>query len=150
LPRRLIAVAAALAAIIVALAAGPVAAGRPIEASRPAAIVIIDGDTISLAGERIRLLDIDAPESFRSRCEAELELGLKAKQRLRQLVDVGPIRVERHGRDRYGRTLARVQAGGADVGAVLIAEGLALPYAPGHDAKLKRLRSWCGPAAEAR
>jgi endonuclease YncB( thermonuclease family) len=34
--------------------------------------VIIDGDTIALGSERIRILNIDAPESFRSRCEREL------------------------------------------------------------------------------
>jgi hypothetical protein len=44
--------------------------------------VIIDGDTIALGTERIRLLNIDAPESFRSRCERELVMGLKAKERL--------------------------------------------------------------------
>jgi hypothetical protein len=61
-------------------------------------VVTVDGDTLALGpfGKlrgRIRLLDIDAPESFRSRCEAELVLGLKAKERLHQLVDV-PIRIE--------------------------------------------------------
>jgi endonuclease YncB( thermonuclease family) len=110
-------------------------------------VVIIDDDTIAVGHERIRLLDIDAPESFHSRCEAELVLGLKAKERLRQLVDGGPVLIDRHGHDRYGRTLARVTAGGVDVGAQLLAEGLALPYTPGHDAQLARLRSWCGPTA---
>jgi hypothetical protein len=48
-------------------------------------IAIIDGDTIDVRGERIRILNIDAPESFRSRCEAELKLALRTRVRLNKL-----------------------------------------------------------------
>jgi endonuclease YncB( thermonuclease family) len=68
-----------------------------------------------------------APESFRSRCEAELIAGLKARERLRQLVETNPIRVERHSDDRYGRTLAQVSAGGIDLAAQLLTKSYALP-----------------------
>ena len=94
-------------------------------------VSIVDGDTISVGRERIRLLDIDTPETFRSRCENELVLGLKAKERLRQLLDSGPVSIERDGRDRYRRTLAQVRVGDIDVGATLLAEGFALPYQQG-------------------
>ena len=111
-------------------------------------VVIVDGDTIAVGRERIRLLSIDTPETFRSRCDNELVLGLKAKERLRQLLDSGPVSIERDGHDRYRRTLAHVKAGAIDVGATLLAEGFALPYQPGGAAKLERLRTWCGPNAE--
>jgi micrococcal nuclease len=71
--------------------------------------------------------NIDSPETHGPRCEKELVRGLKAKERLTELLRGGRIEVEREGRDRYGRTLARVSAGGRDVGDVLIREGLALP-----------------------
>jgi micrococcal nuclease len=100
--------------------------------------VLIDGDTISVNGERIRLADIDAPESYESRCDEELVLGLKAKERLRTLLDGGPLRIERTGTDRYGRTLARVFAGGRDLGQALVSEGYALRYQPGPAAKEAR------------
>lgn len=74
-------------------------------------------------------------------------MALEAKARLRELLDAGRS-ASSNGRDRYGRTLARVFAGGRDVGAVLIAEGHALPYRPGGAANLARLRAWCGPDAE--
>jgi len=45
-------------------------------------VIIIDGDTIALGTERVRLLNIDAPESFQSRCEHELVAGVRAKERL--------------------------------------------------------------------
>jgi micrococcal nuclease len=106
--------------------------------------VIIDGDTLALGNERIRLLNIDAPESFRSRCERELVMGLKAKERLAVLVRSGRLEVERHGQDRYRRTLARIYVGGRDLGQVLIQEGLALPWRDGPEARADRLQHWCG------
>ena len=106
--------------------------------------VIIDGDTIALGSERIRILNIDAPESFRSHCERELAAGLRAKERLAALVRSGTIEIERRGEDRYRRTLARVYVGGRDVGEVLVREGLALPWRDGAEAKEDRTRHWCG------
>jgi micrococcal nuclease len=106
--------------------------------------IVIDGDTIGSERERIRLLNIDAPESFRSRRERELVMGLKAKERLAALARSGRLDVERHGRDRYGRTLARVYADGRDLGQILIQEGLALPWQDGPAARASRLRHWCG------
>jgi len=111
-------------------------------------VVLVDGDTLKYQGETIRLVDIDTPESFHSRCEHELVLALEAKARLRQLVDAGPIAIERHGKDRYGRTLARVVVAGRDVGDTLLREGKALRYRPGQADKLARLRQWCGPNAD--
>lgn len=106
--------------------------------------IIVDGDTIAIGKERIRLLDVDTPETFRSHCEAELATGLKAKERLRQLLDAGPVSIERSGKlDRYRRTLARVFVNGKDVGDVLVAEGLALIWRPGREAKAERLAHWC-------
>ncbi len=85
-----------------------------------------------------------ASESFHSRCEAELIVALRAKQRLLQLLDAGPIRIERHGRDRYGRTLAYVITGdGREAGEVLIAEGLAVEWKPGRAALRARALHWC-------
>jgi micrococcal nuclease len=105
---------------------------------------IIDGDTLALGDERVRLLNIDAPESFRSHCERELVMGLKAKERLAALVRSGRLAVERYGQDRYRRTLARVYVGGRDLGQVLIQEGLALPWRDGPEARADRLQHWCG------
>ncbi|TIL48852.1 MAG: thermonuclease family protein [Mesorhizobium sp.] len=94
----------------------------------------------------MRLLDIDTPETDRPRCENELTLGLEAKQRLRQLLDAGQVAYVVDGRyrtDRFHRTLAHVTVAGRDVGAVLLAEGLALVWSPGPKAKAARLAIWC-------
>lgn len=105
--------------------------------------VIVDGDIIALGLERIRILNIDAPETFDSRCTDELLLGLKTKQRLAALLRSGQVEVERQGRDRYGRTLARLSMDGRDVGETLIREGLALPWRDGAQARIDRQRLWC-------
>lgn len=110
--------------------------------------VITDGDTVSINGERIRILNIDAPESYRSRCEAELVAGLKAKERLAQLLRAGDVTLRRCDGSRcldpYGRTLARLETGGRDVGEVLVQEGLALPWTSGPAARQARVIYWCG------
>lgn len=110
-------------------------------------IVIVDGDTVDIAGERIRILNIDAPESFRSRCEAELVLALRTKERLAQLLHSGSVTVLRQGQDRYRRTLATLTVREGDVGRILIREKLALPWQDGREAKERRLKAWCGPSA---
>jgi len=106
-------------------------------------VLLVDDDTIKIDGVTIRLLDIDTPESFRSRRECELVLALKAKERLRQLLDGGPVTYAPTGFDRYRRTLARVYAGNVDVSRKLLDECHALPYVPGPMAKATRLAAWC-------
>lgn len=129
------------AALLVAMMGLAPAAAETVDGR---SVVIIDGDTIALGRERIRILNIDAPESFRSRCEAELAAGLRAKARLADLLRAGGISIERHGHDRYGRTLARIgTASGLDAGEVLVAEGLALPWTAGAVAWQHRYDHWC-------
>ena len=120
----------------------------PLSAS--AATILIDGDTIRVDGVTIRIVDIDTPETHRSRCENELVLGLKAKERLRALLDSGTVSFNPIGTDRYGRSLTHVYAGEVNVGQRLLEEGYALPYIPGPEAKAKRLAVWCAPRATSR
>ena len=113
--------------------------------SAQAKAILIDGDTIDIDGTRIRIVEIDTPETFRPRCERELVLGLKAKERLRALLNSGAVTFHATGIDRFGRTLAHVYAGEIDVAKVLLDEGFALPYVAGPKAKAARLATWCGP-----
>ncbi|WP_338105432.1 thermonuclease family protein [Microvirga tunisiensis] len=87
---------------------------------------------------------MDAPESFRPRCDAELVAGPKAKERLVQLLRRERVQIDRQRQDRYRRTLARVRADDRDVGETLIAEGPALPGRDGREAWEERRRHWCG------
>ena len=113
------------------------------------AFVLIDGDTIALGHERIRLEGPDAPESWQPRCDAELAVGLQAKEKLRTLLGDNEIIVNRDGVDKYNRTLARLYfRDGREVGEELIASGLALRWQPGRAAWLQRARHWCPDLTE--
>ncbi|WP_439814000.1 thermonuclease family protein [Zavarzinia sp. CC-PAN008] len=103
-----------------------------------AEIRVIDGDTIDLGGERIRLLGIDTPE-LRARCPQELDRARAARRRVVDLVaQCGVGGVERAGRDRAGRTLAHVTVCGRDLGTILLDEGYARAWIRG------RRIDWCG------
>ena len=105
---------------------------------------ILDGGTISFRSERIRIANIEAPEIFEPGCRREREIGLKAKERLGQLITSGPSQIERVGADANGRTLAKVRTGGTDVGQVLVNEGFVLPRGATSDTRDTRLKHWCG------
>ena len=114
-----------------------------------AKVNLIDGDTLKIDGKTIRIVEIDTPETFQSRCENELILGLKAKERLAQLVrGSADVTYEPTGFDRFGRTLAHVFAGDMNVGETLVKEGHALRHEKGGEAKAARLKVWCGPQVE--
>ena len=92
--------------------------GRRIPTSQP--IYTIDGDTLRMGPERIRLRGIDTLELTEPR-------GPEARQRLEQLLKEGPIRIVPHGQDVYGRTVADVFVNGKNVAEVLRSEGFAKP-----------------------
>ena len=88
---------------------------------------VVDGDTIWLSGEKIRMMGYDTPEPQNNICggSREVQLANQASNRLMQLLEQGDVTIERHGKDRYDRTLAIVRVGNIDVGDILVAEGLA-------------------------
>ncbi len=75
---------------------------------RGSANCVPDGDTIKLGARTIRIIGIDAPELFPSRCEEEARLGQAAAEQLLVLVNQGPFTLagpEPVVRDQYGREL---------------------------------------------
>ena len=101
---------------------------------------VVDGDTIHYAGLKIRLEDIDAPETYQYKCESELALGKRATNRLLELINSGPFELGNHGgrdEDRYGRKLRTIERHGRSLGEILVAEGLARHWDGAR-------RSWCG------
>jgi endonuclease YncB( thermonuclease family) len=106
---------------------------------------VIDGDTIenTVTGERIRLANIDTPETgARAQCEAEREAGERAERAARNLIGGATVSIAPTGRtDSYGRTIARVRVDGQDMGQILINRGLARPWR-GHR------EPWCGDNGE--
>lgn len=88
---------------------------------------VVDGDTAWITGVKVRIADIDAPETHPPRCEEEARLGERATERLAELMNAGPFEVIVNGRaqDRYGRQLRVLMRDGRSLGQQLIDEGLA-------------------------
>ena len=92
---------------------------------------VVDGDTLEIHGNRIRLWGVDAPESTqlcRGEDSEQYRCGAQAANDLddfiaRRPVDCNPINL-----DRYGRTVAICTVGGADLGEWLVRNGLALDW----------------------
>lgn len=89
----------------------------------PMTVQVVDGDSLKLGQERIRVRGYDAPE-MDGNCARERRLARLAKARLADLVDDGPLIIEPDGLDKFGRTLADVSVSSKNVGETLHAEGL--------------------------
>jgi len=100
---------------------------------------VVDGDTFWMGGEKIRIADIDTPETHPSRCAREAALGNAATDRLQILLSAGPFTLLPIDRDtdRYGRKLRIVVRNGGSLGDILVSEGLARPYQGGYR------EGWC-------
>ena len=109
--------------------APPAQAGTP--APGPAGSArVIDGDTLALAGRRIRLHGIDAPERGQAcggRAVPRWDCGAAAAEALAGLA-AGPVRCRAVDRDRYGRVVATCRGAGRDLGAAMVAGGWAVAY----------------------
>jgi endonuclease YncB( thermonuclease family) len=92
---------------------------------------VIDGDTIEIHGQRIRILDIDAPEG-RQTCRAqngsEWRCGQKAALALSDWIAQQTVTCAKTEKDKYGRWLARCTVGGADLAGWMASHGWAVPY----------------------
>jgi endonuclease YncB( thermonuclease family) len=91
---------------------------------------VIDGDSLKVDGENIRLTGIDAHQTCRDSQAREWPCGQAAKARLAELVSKGQVTCAGHRHDIFGRTLAVCSAGDIpDLGEILVREGLAVSYA---------------------
>lgn len=99
---------------------------------------VVDGDTAWISGEKIRIADIDAPETHPPRCQSEADLGERATLRLTELMNAGPFALQTLDRDtdRYGRKLRILTRDGRSLGDQLVADGLARTWEG-------RRRPWC-------
>ncbi len=91
---------------------------------------VIDGDTIEVHGQRIRLHGIDAPES-RQLCRLDgkpWRCGKDAANALADNIVRRPVTCEDLGRDRYKRIIARCTVAGEDINAWMVQQGLVLAY----------------------
>ena len=110
----------------------------PVSDLRPSdvGVRVIDGDSLKINGENIRLVGFNAPDIRLSTCEYEKELGLAAKANLQSIIlQSKDVRLDferkKDGslkRDKYGRLLAVFYADGRDVADIMTNARLAEYY----------------------
>lgn len=101
---------------------------------------LVDGDTIWINGEKLRMEGYDTPEPQTQICggEAEIALAHRASDRVIELLNSNDWTVEYGRPDNTGtRTLVTIRIGGRDIGDILIAEKLARSWPDGEE-------WWCG------
>ena len=91
---------------------------------------VVDGDTIEMSGQTLRLIGIDAPELAQP-CERDGKpwaCGDWSRDALRTRLSGRDLSCSGTDQDRYGRWLVTCRLGGRDLGQVLVRDGVAFAY----------------------
>ncbi|MDQ0509940.1 thermonuclease family protein [Ancylobacter amanitiformis] len=116
------------------------------------AVRVADGDSLEVAGERVRLGGIDAPELHQSCGPAGKgwACGEKAKAALVALVRDADIRCRPVDEDRYARAVSVCEVDGQDIAARLVEQGWAVATGLSYRREQSAARTagrgiWSGP-----
>lgn len=115
---------------------------------------IVDGDTLDIAGQKLRLHGVDAPELDQT-CQGaggDWACGAFARDMLAGIVGAGKLSCAVQETDRYGRGVAVCMSGQTDIAARLVRDGGATAYIRYSDryapaeraARAERLGIWSG------
>jgi|TARA_B110000444_G_scaffold154732_1_gene144832 endonuclease YncB( thermonuclease family) len=102
-----------------------------------------DGDTcyvtVDGANTKIRLLELDTPEISKPKCEAELKLGLTARDYLNNLITkASTVEFKTvYEEDYFGRILSYLIIDGEDVSAKIVENNLGVVY------NRNNKKDWC-------
>jgi endonuclease YncB( thermonuclease family) len=115
------------------LASMVIAAGLPLACARAeitGRAVVVDGDSLEIGKDRVRLFGIDAPEGKQDcrRNGAAWRCGEDAAAKLRSLVSGATLRCTPRDTDEYGRSVSVCRNGSTDINAEMVRAGLALAY----------------------
>ena len=117
------------------LVSAAVAAGMQLGCAPQAAEItgrakVVDGDSLEIGSDRVRLFGIDAPEG-RQDCRRNNQAwrcGEDAAAKLRSLVAGATLRCTPRDMDEYGRSVSVCKNGNVDINAEMVRAGFALAY----------------------
>ena len=113
-------------------------------------VYVVDGDSLMMDEEKIRLEGIDAPElhqmcTFNGR---EYPCGVRARSHLRQLIKSAQVHCNAWQRDKYERLLGNCFVGEIDINARMVADGWAVAFGGYYDEqnRARKLKAgiWAG------
>ena len=91
---------------------------------------VIDGDTIEIRGQRVRLFGIDSPESAQL-CQAgqkPYRCGQQAALALADRIGERTVRCQERDKDRYGRVVAVCYVGSEDLDRWMVEQAWAMAF----------------------
>lgn len=104
--------------------------GEPSREQHAGSVRVIDGDTLDLAGMRVRLYAIDAPEAAQicQRSGQEWACGTDATKALEAEIGSLDVSCEEQDIDRYDRVVGICHAGSRNLNAWMVRNGWAVAY----------------------
>lgn len=137
--RQMRSIARLIATVILAIVAGLLGRNHlgnnkkstdPVPADVRGAARVIDGDSLYVGGDEVRLKGIDAPEGRQTclRDGRDWDCGNAARDALRRLISKDVVVCRGVERDKHGRVLAYCTAGGRDLNAGMVFQGMAVAY----------------------
>ena len=139
---------------------GNTRAAPPAGAEMAGPALVIDGDTLEISGQRIRLEGIDAPESAQTCQTADTKVypcGSQSTRALSQIIGHETIACESLGTDKYGRMLGICFLDGEDINRYMVESGNAWAFVKYSQryvweefkARTAKVGIWQGPAQPA-
>ena len=118
-------------------------------------VYVVDGDSLKLGEQNVRLAHIDAPEYYQTCKRADkstYNCGIKAREKLESLLKLGKLSCKTVGRDIYNRDMSECFAGRTNINLEMVRSGWAVVYKSGDaayleaqaDAKRAKLGIWQG------
>ena len=118
-------------------------------------VYVVDGDSLKLGEQNVRLAHIDAPEYYQTCKRADkstYNCGIKAREKLESLLKLGELSCKTVGRDIYNRDMSECFAGRTNINLEMVRSGWAVvykirdaAYLEAHaDAKRAKLGIWQG------
>lgn len=112
---------------------------------------VVDGDSLEMNGQKVRLVGIDAPElnQICKNTSGDFSCGITARDHLRAILkSTENIDCVGEGEDKYGRLLAECFAGETSLNSTMVSDGWAISYGgfgwAERNARKEKIGLWAG------